>query len=219
MKTVLVDVHEPSAYFAHLREIGKTRGWSVEQAPLPAGDYVCGRIAVERKAGDLWGSIKSGRLWDQARALKDNFEKGFVVYVRGEDESARFAKGRKSRRLGILAAQYSLPYSFGIPLITVENRHEFAWVLRQIFEREDRETVRPSQIVRKGATMDECREDALRCIPGVGAKKARALLEAHGSVVEVVKAVAEQKTKLGEKDSANVLDLFFGAYGAGRAAD
>jgi Fanconi anemia group M protein len=84
---VLVDHRELNGPLARLV---RREGVALEPRTLPVGDLILSnRVAVERKeAGDFCRSILDGRLMEQARLLKRNFEAP-ILLIEGDPEEAR----------------------------------------------------------------------------------------------------------------------------------
>ena len=85
---LIIDVHELDEERTFLKPFDK-EGINYEVRPLPIGDYVVlncegniERICFERKTiGDFFGSVKSGRLFEQLLNMKNTYEINYLIIV------------------------------------------------------------------------------------------------------------------------------------------
>ncbi|PIO03127.1 hypothetical protein COT57_00990 [Candidatus Micrarchaeota archaeon CG09_land_8_20_14_0_10_55_25] len=154
---------------------------------LSVGDYVLsGRVAVERKSdADLESSIIDGRLFAQAKDLKENFESPLLAVI-----------GKEFQRINpkaLRGALISLAVDFKLPAFFFENSQEFAEFLYALGEKEQLKESRETRIRfgKKGFSLQEQQRFIVESLPGVGPKNARFLLENFKSVQDVFEADAE----------------------------
>ena len=179
---------ETSGVVRALRQISDV---VVEVRPLRLGDYrVAEDLVVERKRMiDLVGSLKDGRLFSQARRLANSdLTSAVILEGRGRD-----LIGCEMRREAILGAVVSLAVVYGLAVLRSVDPVETAQVLayaagqlqRHRAEIPRRHGVRPK-------TKRRVQLRLLEGLPGVGPKKAVALLERFGSVAAVFHADQEE---------------------------
>jgi Fanconi anemia group M protein len=188
-KVVIVTDHREFSS-AVVRELAKL-GCVVKPETLVAGDYVLSdRVAVERKeAGDFASSLIDGRLFPQARALRDAYSSPLMV-VEGEGIFT-------ARRIGdeaIWSALASLSTDFHLGVFTTKDAAETARLLHAIARREQHKEHRPVAVRAEKAAMsdDERLRFLVEGLPSVSAVLSRRLLDRFGTVKGIVDAsVAE----------------------------
>ncbi len=178
---------------------------------LSVADYVLSaRAAVERKeAADFESSIIDGRLFAQARELKQNFDSPLLCVI-GRDFSRIQPKALRGALIS-LAVDYSLPVLF------FDSSEEFADFLYALGEREQ---LRPDKEARvrfgkKGSTLQEQQRFIAESLPGVGPKNAKALLEHFKSVQELFEADADELCDvegIGEKKAKEIRRVLSSDY-------
>ncbi|HWH08658.1 MAG TPA: DEAD/DEAH box helicase, partial [Candidatus Thermoplasmatota archaeon] len=190
--TVVADHREFNS--AVVRELAKA-GLVVRPETLEVGDYVLSdRIAVERKeASDFATSLIDGRLFPQAKALRDAYSTGILV-VEGEGLFT-------ARRIGdeaIWSALASLATDFHLSVFMTKDAAETARLLASIARREQQKEQRPLAVrAGKGPMSDDERLRYLvEGLPGVSAVLARRLLEEFGTVREIANAKVEDLRKV-----------------------
>jgi len=181
---IIIDTREPASLRAKVSDIFRKEGFVCEEECLAYADYLYDGIGIERKE-DFYNSIRTGRLWEQAKGLAD-YEKAFIIWVSRPYELA-FVKNKKRAHLAILSALYTLPLSYNISVIKVGSDSEFIWVLKHIIMKSKRKGAKPQLLKKKGRKMREIREDILRCIDGVGDKTAKKLLDEYGTIGNIIR--------------------------------
>lgn len=165
-------------------------GFETRRVRLLLGDYrVAGRWVFERKtARDFAQSLVDGRLFRQARRMA--LHRGGVWILEGT-ESAWADCG--VRRETILGAQVSLAAGFGLVLLSTASPTETGQSL--VFAARQRKLLstgafpragyRPSGLLRRQLFV-------LQGLPGVGPRRAEALLRTFGSIGGVMGAGPDQ---------------------------
>ncbi len=187
-KVVVVADHREFAG-AVVRELSKA-GIVVKPETLPAGDYVLSeRVAVERKeAHDFARSLADGRLFSQARVLRDSYSTPIVV-IEGD---GILAPGFTAEAVyGALAA---LATGFRLSVLMTKDAAETARLLAAIARREQLGEQKALAVRgEKGAmTDDERLRFLVEGLPGVSAVLSRRLLERFGTIHDLVKASVEE---------------------------
>ena len=187
-KVVVVADHREFSS-AVVRELSKL-GVIVRPETLVAGDYVLSdRVAVERKeASDLARSIADGRLFPQAKALRDAYSAPLVI-IEGE---GLLAPGFTADSLyGALAA---LITGFHVSVFTTKDPADTARLLAAIARREQLGEKREVRVRADKAAMsdDERLRFLVEGLPGVSAVLSRRLLEHFGTVKAIADARVEE---------------------------
>ncbi|MBI2669501.1 DEAD/DEAH box helicase [Candidatus Woesearchaeota archaeon] len=188
-------------------------GISVKTVQLEAADYVVsGRVGVElKKIPDFVDSIIDGRLLEQARDLKKNFERA-VVIIEGEEDIYSVRKVHANAIRGMLA---SIVLDFGVPVLYTKNPRDTAGLLAVMAKREQDKSRDFSYHERKPHALWEQQEFFVSSLPNIGVQTARKLLERFGSVKSIVNASREELISIdgvGEKTAERIRNLFEGEY-------
>ncbi len=163
----------------------------VEIKRLELGDYkVEDKLLIERKTiGDLFVSIKEGRIFNQAQRLASSIIKP-VIILEGTYRDAAFSK---MRREAIQGALITISIIFGIPLLRSRGPNETAKLIiysaNQVFRSSTsaihRQVIRP-----KGKENQQLY--ILQGLPNVGSGLAKRLLDKFGSVEAVFKSSEQE---------------------------
>jgi len=197
----------------------KKYGILVSYRVLPVADYVISeRVAVERKSvSDFLKSLSDGRLFDQAKRLKEAYPRPFII-VEGSWDQVKFSEASK----GASSALASLVYDFNIGIIYALTKEDTARVLKFLAEREQRESKRiPTKALGK-PPMNDIREWQLflvQCLPGVGPKLAERLLDKFGSVRAVYNASVIELSKvegMGLNKAKNIVNILITPWKKGK---
>ena len=189
-------------------------GVRVNTAQLHSADYiVSGRVGVElKKVPDFVASIIDGRVLEQVRDLKKNFEKA-VVIIEGEEDMYAVRKVHPNAIRGMLA---SIVLDFSVPVLYTKNPKDTAGLLAVMAKREQDKERDFSLHQKKPSSMQEQQEFLISALPGIGIVVARNLLNYFGSIKSVVNASKEELQALdgvGEKISERLWMLFNEKYG------
>ncbi len=159
--------------------------FNVVPVQLAVGDYVISdRVAIERKTTtDFLESIRDGRLFEQIKNLKSNYENA-VLIIEGE---SLFSSGFHDN--AIYGALASILVDFNVPVIFTKNPRETAKMIQALYNREKKEKREVSlRKEKKAMTMDERQRFIVESLPNVSAKLSQRLLEHFGSVKDVINA-------------------------------
>lgn len=161
-------------------------------APLSYGDYqISDEIIFERKTYSDWeGSVIDGRIFRQAKGLRDNFEQPIFI-LEGKAQYGGRGHGRPKISKAQLHGSYlSIAAGFGIPIVPTNNPTETANLIVQSVKRLDKKD-RPINVntKKKGKTTSEIRQQIFSCFPGVGPKLAKELDDQEYSLIEILKAI------------------------------
>lgn len=211
--TILADMREKySGVVSALYDEGAL----IELKALPIGDFLCSsRAAVEvKRAPDFVNSIIDGRLLQQLKELKENFERP-VIIIEGESAQGLYSI-RNVHPNAIRGMLATIAVSYGMPILYSKNPKDTAGLLVAIAKREkEANAPEPSLHSQKPATLAQKQEYVIASLPGVETKLARALLEKFGTVAEVINATEEhlQKVELiGPKKAAEIRKVIDSDY-------
>jgi len=193
----------------------------VVASALASADYVIDEtVGIERKTGsDFAKSLFDGRLFRQASALKRNYERPLLL-VEG------LASGQETAGVtwaALRGAMISVTAVFGLPIISSSGPEESAEVIA-IAARQISAAASDDSYVRPGYRPKGWKKRALYLLeglPGVGPKRASALLAARGSVRAVFgadEATLARVPGLGRAVAGAIVKAV-GEEGSGGAAD
>jgi Fanconi anemia group M protein len=206
----------PALVFADYREKGTGvlqeltgLGVSLKLEMLQTADYVLSpRCAVEFKTvEDFAQSIIDGRLLDQLKQLKQDYERP-VVIVEGTQDLFAVRNIHPNAIRGMLA---TIAVSFGIPVIYTKDAKDTAAQLVAIAKREQalvKESWQP-HAEKRAMSVQEQQEYIVSAMPNVGLQLAKELLKHFKSVKNVVNASEEQLKQVegvGEKKAKSIKD-------------
>ena len=182
---------------------------------LGVADYVLSaRAAVELKlVDDFVASIIDGRLLEQLKELKRNFERPIII-IQGERDIYGVRSVHPNAIRGMLA---TMMLGFGIPLIQTRDEAETAQLLLAMAKREQEEGKREfsPHADRKPMTLKEQQEYIVSALPNIGPSLARDLLKGLGSVDAVFNATEDRLKEVdgvGEKKAKAIRDIIGGKY-------
>jgi len=184
---------------------------NVTYATLSYGDYqVSDDIVFERKSFSDWeGSVIDGRIFEQARGLRENFKSPAFILEGGPDYAARGHARPKLSKAALHSSFLSIGIGFGIPIIPSGNPTETANIIHQSVRRLGK-TPTPINIKthKKGKTNSEIRRQIFACFPGVGPKLATELDKMPFSLLEILKAIDRcQVEKFGPAKKKKIQDI------------
>lgn len=194
-------------------------GISIEKETLPVGDYlISDRVCVERKTiGDFESSIITGRLFEQAKRLKEAYSYPIII-IEGDKEEFRMKSGV------INGAVSSLYIDYGIPIISTFGVADTAEVLRYIAKHEQEKHAREPSV--KGGvrsfTEKEFKERVVGNMPGIGVETARNLLNYFGTVKAIACAAKEDLVEVknvGKKRAETIFRLINSDYDEGQSQE
>jgi Fanconi anemia group M protein len=188
---------------------------SLEIACLDAGDYIVeGCVTVERKSwNDLLLSLRTGRLFRQAAALKRGAERPILLV---EGVGALDAPRLKPSLRGAVT---SLSVMWYLPVLWAADPVEAADLLATVGRQwncDRRETWAPP--LRRPKRGADLRVPMLRHLPGVGPGLARRMLDHFGSVRAICEASPKELSAvrgIGRKRAAAIHHLLGGPVSSG----
>ncbi len=185
-------------------------GVQLKLEKLESADYVLStRVGVEFKTvEDFVNSIIDGRMLEQAKELKRNFEKPLLI-IEGTDSIYSIRNIHANAIRGMLA---TITVSFGIPILQTKDHIETASLLYLIAKREQEETGKDFNLhgSKKPLTIKEQQEYIVSALPNVGPTHAKTLLKEFGSVSKVLNAETKELEKVpgvGKKIAENIRNI------------
>jgi len=214
MVVVYVDEREKSSRVPSLLS---SMGVTVIFKALDVGDYIVSeRIGIERKsANDFVKSIVDGRLFDQARRLREVFEKPVIII---EGSLSKALKAFNVRRSAVQGAYLALGIDMGIVIVFTRSEEESAEIIKRLAIREQEKQGGVKAIsVRKPrlSTVEEWQLYILQCFPHIGPKTARRILEVLGSIQRFCNASPSELAKiegLSEKKASEIVQILRAVY-------
>jgi len=204
---VFVDYREKaSGIIKELLELGV----KVNMQKLDVGDYVVSnRCGIEiKKVPDFVDSIIDGRLLQQIRDLKNNFERPLLI-IEGEEDIYSMRNIHANAIRGMLS---TIAISYGIPLLQTKNFKETARLIEIIAKREQEETTpyfNPHG-EKKPLTLKEQQEYIISAFPNIGITLAKPLLQKFKTIKNFCNA-SEQELKevdlIGPKKAKAIKDI------------
>lgn len=190
-------------------------GINVMMEKIENCDYLLSnRCGVEFKTvRDFVDSIVDGRLLQQIKSLKNDFERPLVVIEGIEDiYSVRNVHANSIR--GMLA---TIAVSYGIPVLYTKNSRETACLLSIIAKREQAETTKDFTMhaEKRIMTLKQWQEYIVAALPGIGATLAKPLLKKFKSIKKIVNAKQEkleEVEKIGPKKAENIRRVLDSEY-------
>jgi len=188
---------------------------SIKLYKLDSADYILSRrCGVEfKKVDDFAQSIIDGRLLEQVKELKRNFECPLII-VEGETDiySARNIHPNAIR--GMLA---TIAISYKMPVLFTKNSQESAELLHTIAKREQKTSSNDFSMHadRKPLSIKEQQEYLISSFPSVGPSLAKELLKKFKTVKKIVNAKEEQLKKvkkIGEKKAKEIKKIVDSDY-------
>jgi Fanconi anemia group M protein len=177
----------------------------LHEEQLKAGDYIVrNRLLIERKsATDLIQSIITNRLFQQCRRLRTADQPCFLLI-----EGNPYTVGRDMHPEAIRGALISIAVFWCIPILFSDGPGDTVRMLRMITEQHDRNTSYLNQrsFMRK-RNLRNRQIHLLQGLPGIGAKRAKQLLQRFGTARRVLDADKEQLTGvkgIGEKTAKKI---------------
>ena len=181
-------------------------GIKINLKRLNMGDYILSsRVGVEYKTvQDFVDSIIDGRLLEQLKDLKQNFERPLII-IEGIDDIYSQRKIHPNAIRGMLA---NITISYGIPVLYSKNFKDTAAILAVIAKREQDDRFKDIPLhFKKPLSLKAQQEYIVSSLPGIGTSLAKPLLKEFGSVKRVVNADEDRLKKvekIGEKKAKEI---------------
>ncbi len=209
---VIIDNREHNA---ELISVLEASGVDLEFRTVPVGDYVISdRVCIERKTVyDFESSVMNGRLFEQVKGLKENYEFPILI-LEGDSDYFRL---KNSAINGAIASLY---IDYGIEVIHTYTPRNTAEIIAGMARHEQFKDVREPSLKggNRARTTSQFQEYVVGNIPGVGPKLSRALLKHFKSIKGIANADVEELMaveKIGKLKAALIHDTINGTYANG----
>jgi Fanconi anemia group M protein len=196
-----------------INELSKL-GAIIELKILECGDFIVSdKIIIERKTSeDFCSSIIDGRLFEQAKKMKEYYEKP-ILLIEGNPLSTE----RNLNPKAIMGAISSLITDFNLSLVYTRDFFESALFIFSLAKREQIIEKREPKIrsEKKPLSLTELQEYLVAGLPNVNVKIARRLLEKFKTVEKVFTASEEELKKvdgIGDKISKKIRKVLTAEY-------
>jgi len=183
----------------------------VNSTSLDVADFVCSeRVGIERKSfDDFVNSIIDGRIFEQAKDLKENFERP-IILIEGFSD-------RNISDNALKGAIASLMIDHGISLVSTKNPLDTAKTIYWIAKKEQRESKKglAIKVGKKPKEQKRMQEFIISSIPGVSNILAKRLLEHFGTVENIFSANEEELKRvdgIGEKLAKRIKNIMRAKY-------
>ena len=188
---ICIDSNEASKQKAIITYL-KFNGFNVEIKPLDVCDFVVSdRVGVERKdASDFLGSMKDGRLFNQARDMAEIYEKPVIIL---EGSMKKALKRSRMRLSSIYGAMSSIALDYGVNIIPTDDPESTAILLHRLCYREQAKEDRKIQLrsIKRSLPLDQQQVFLLSGLPQIGTSLAEDLLNTFETPYEVLVKFAE----------------------------
>jgi DNA excision repair protein ERCC-4 len=166
---------------------------SVIPRKLDIGDYVLpGNVGIERKrAMDFISSIVDGRLFEQARELLRAFDRAYIIV---EGDLWRSLTRREVHEHSILGSLATL-VDMGLRIIPTPSEEGTAYVIKSMAEKVGNRGIK-SIPIRKGGTIKDLQIQFLSSLPGIGQKRAEAILKVFGTPLDALNNLGQWTRKV-----------------------
>jgi ERCC4-type nuclease len=190
MPTLTVDLREQKEIIDGVRDFvpRNFQGWEVDARMIEVGDFSVGNaLGIEHKApSDFLGSLASGRLFAQAEELKGAYERA-VILVDGNMPELLFDRWNRIGARATRGAIASLYCHFGVPvLFSGPGRSDFYWTIMQLAEKSQGDSSFFYSPLRRKASSEEHGAHLLGGLPGIGRKRAQAILAHFGTPLKAL---------------------------------
>jgi Fanconi anemia group M protein len=188
---ICIDSNEASKQLSIINYL-KFNGFNVEIKPLDICDYVVSdRVGVERKdASDFLGSMKDGRLFNQARDMAEIYEKPIIIL---EGQMKKALKRSRMKPSSIYGALSSLALEFGVNIIPTDDSDSTAVLLHRLCFREQAKEERTIQLrsLNRNLPLNQQQVFLLSGLPQIGTTLAEDLLNTFETPYQVLVRFAE----------------------------
>ncbi|MCL4379277.1 MAG: helix-hairpin-helix domain-containing protein [Candidatus Marsarchaeota archaeon] len=187
---VIVDRRERNQ---ELRDALEENGIEIDEQMVHVGDYVISdRVCIERKTvSDFESSLMNGRLLDQAKRLKENYQLPIII-VEGDQEEYRLGRNI------IIGAMVALYVDNGIEVIMSRGAKDTSDIITTIAKHEQDGSAREPSMKggRRAYSTSNYQEYIVANLPGIGPKLARSLLGHFKSIRRLANADVKSLMKV-----------------------
>ena len=172
------------------------KGVTIRSEQLKAGDFLCSKktIIEFKTQKDFINSIIDGRMLEQLKLLKENYESPLII-IQGNDDLYNIRKIHPHAIQGMLA---SITINYGIPIIMTKDAKETASLMYIIAKREqeNKKDYFSPHTNKQTVSLKEQQEYIVSSFPNIGPIAARSLLKKFGSIKSIINAKENELTKV-----------------------
>lgn len=188
---ICIDSNEASKQHSIITYL-KFNGFNVEIKPLDVCDYVVSdRVGVERKdAADFLGSMKDGRVFNQARDMAEIYGKPIIIL---EGSMKKALKRSYMKPSSVYGAMSSLVIEYGVNIIPTDDQDSTAVLLHRLAYREQAKEERVIQLrnINRSLPLHQQQIFLLSGLPQIGTTLAEDLLNTFETPYKVLVEFAE----------------------------
>jgi len=164
---------------------------------LTVCDYVVSdRVGIERKdVSDFIGSLKDGRLFSQAKAMVEAYERPVIIL---EGQISRALKRSAMKPAAVYGALSSIALDYGISVIPTEDTDTTAVLLQRLAYREQAKDNRAIQLrnVDRSLPLNKQQLFLLSGFQQIGTTSAEDLLKKFDTPLQVIEALANAEVHI-----------------------
>lgn len=187
-KIVILADYREREVINHLKKLDAV----VNEINLEVGDFILSdNVAVEKKThSDFISSIIDGRVFEQAKLMKENFGKPIIIIEGSSD--------RQINENALKAAIASLVVDYNASLLNTKNPMDTAKTIYWIAKKEQEENKYPIsfKVGKKPKEIEELREKIVCSLPGISTVMSKRLLENFGTVEKIFTASEKELRKV-----------------------
>lgn len=183
----------------------------IETKTLEVGDFIISDDCVVelKKVPDFVNSLVDGRLFSQAKELRENFKKPLYII---EGELRDIFGVRNVHPNAIRAAMISLTLDYQIPFLFSHDSEETVNLLVSLVRREQLEKNKDISLrgSKRAWTREKQQQFLIEGLPLIGPKLAKNLLKEFKSPIKLLTAIEEDLTKvdkLGPKKAKMIREI------------
>lgn len=180
-----------------LAELLHNKGAKVNLGALKTGDFILSEdVGGERKdVADFVNSLLDGRLFDQAKRMKETFTKPFFIL---EGDFSLFFTIRNVQPAALFGSLAALIIDWGIPIMFTRNKEETAELLMTIAKREQLEKKKSvaARNEAKPQTTADAQQFFIEGLPQIGPEAAKALLKHFENPKNIINASEDELKKV-----------------------
>jgi len=182
---------------SNLADLLHNKGAKVNLGALKTGDFILSEdVGCERKEiSDFVSSLLDGRLFDQAKRMKETFTKPFFIL---EGDFNLFFSVRNVQPSALFGSLAALVIDWGIPILFTKNKNETAELLLTVAKREQIE--KKKSISARGShkpqTITDSQQFFIEGLPQIGPEAAKSLLKHFGSPKDIANASIDELMKV-----------------------
>ncbi|MCX6704754.1 MAG: helix-hairpin-helix domain-containing protein [Candidatus Woesebacteria bacterium] len=195
---ILVDDREEMNSLIAKRQEALEENFEIEKNHLEVGDIVYPEksLVIEVKdVGDFYGSVKGGRIFEQALNMKNNYANCFIMIVGNWEKLLKSMKRFNNQDAGIVlhicfGAEMSLSVKYGVHVIRCDTPSEFSYKLKSLCEKLG-ECPSPKDVVKLNFSFEQRYVSIFTAIAGIGKTKAKQIAKKYPNLKSLLTATEE----------------------------